>query len=229
MKRKLLPAIIAIACYPCLDATAISLSSLDGFSATSEGWKIGNLGVQPVRNAGNSFDGQPGFLTHFSDGGGANGKWLMWSDESDWLGNYTAAGVTGISFLADNQAGTALSLRIAFDGPGGWFFSGALTITDSTGGADWTPLSYTLSPGAFTHAGGSGGTGNFADTLSGVTRFEILGGAGAITYRSNGDIIDAGTSTNTVGIDTIAAVPEPTALGLLLGGSCLCAMIRRRR
>lgn len=221
--------ICAVAFGLCRDAAAISLTSVDSFSASSEGWGIGSNGTQPTRNAGAGFDGQAGFLNHFSDGSTANGRWLMWSEQTDWLGNYTSAGITGLTLEADNQAGTPLAMRIAFDGPGGWFYSGAQTVTNSTGGADWTLLSYTITSGSFTHVASSGGTGIFADTMSGVTRFEIFGGAGAIAYHSNGNTIEAGTSTNTLGIDNVTVVPEPSTLGLLLAGCSAAALIRRRR
>ncbi|MCX6972128.1 MAG: PEP-CTERM sorting domain-containing protein [Verrucomicrobia bacterium] len=73
-------------------------------------------------------------------------------------------------------------------------------------------------------------SGVFADTISGVTRFEIFGGANAITYHGGGGgIIEAGLSTNTVGIDNVAAVPEPSTLGLLVAGCGAAAVMRRRR
>ncbi len=232
MRINILPLVIGVVAFGlCRDAEAITLASVDGFGATSEGWSIGATpsATQPTRSAGVGFDGQAGFLSHFSDSNGANGKWLMFSAQADWIGNYTSAGVSGITFQADNQAGNPLAVRIAFSGPGGWFYSGAQTITNSTGAADWTLLSYTLTSGSFTYLAGSGGTGSFTDTMSGVTRFEILGGASAIVYHSNGNIIEAGLSTNTVGIDNITAVPEPATPGLLVVGWSAVAMMRRRR
>lgn len=176
--------------------------------------------------AGPGFDSAAGFLLHISDGDGANGKWLMWSDAADWQGDYLAAGVTGIRLDADNRAGSPLGLRIAFDGPGGWFVSDAQTITNSTAGEDWTELSFSLVASNFSHVGAGGGSGSFNATMSAVTRFEILGGPDSFTYRPGPDIIDAGISTNTVAIDGITAVPEPSALALL--AAPLIALRRRR-
>jgi hypothetical protein len=208
---------------------AISLASQDTFATTSEGWAIGMAGTQPSRQAGPGFDGQPGFLSHFSDSSSSNGKWLMFTGDSDWLGNYTAVGVTGINFWADEQVGTSLNLRIAFFGPGGCFYSAGQTITNSTAGPDWTLLTFTLSAANFTYAPGSGGTGIFAGTMADVTRFEIFGGSGSITFHGN-NIIDAGPSTNTIGIDQITAVPEPSAIALMFcAGGCLFIAGRRRR
>jgi hypothetical protein len=206
-------------------SAGISLSSMDNFSSSSEGWSIGGAGVQPSHNGGNGQDGNPGFLSHFSDGGGANGKWLMFTSQSDWTGDYIAAGVSGISLWAEVTAGSNLGLRIGFDGPGGWFYSEGQTVD-----AGWSQFIYLLTPDQFTYAAGSGGTASFNDTMSGVTRFEIFGGSGAVSYRSNGDLLQAGTSIATLSIDNIQVVPEPSAAALLLAAGVIATrtLLRRR-
>jgi hypothetical protein len=209
------------------DALAISTSSLDTFAATNEGWQIGGAGVQPTQVSGTGPDSQIGYLSHFSDGGASNGKWLMWNDQTRWQGDYTAAGVTGISLAANVSAGSSpVSMRIAFDGPGGWFTSAPVSV-----GGGWNTYSFSLTPAGFTHVAAGGGTGTFADTMAGVTRFEVLSGIGAVGYRSGGDIVQAGNSTNTILIDNIAAVPEPSALPLVAAGSvaAMGGLVRRRR
>lgn len=212
-------------CASSFSASAVSLLSQDLFETTSEGWVIGSRGVFPTREAGPGADGQAGFLQHFSDNSGNNGKWLMWSEQSDWLGNYISAGVTGISLFADNRAGNPLPLRIAFNGPGGWFYSSAQTITNTTAGDDWTPLSFPLTAGNFTHLGG--GTGILADTLGAVSLFEIFGGSGSVVVTGAG-FLQAGNSTNTIAIDSIVAVPEPAAWAGFLSMAAF-ALLRRRR
>ena len=206
---------------------AISTLSFDAFATTSEGWQIGSAGVQPTRNSGPGQDGAPGFLSHFSDGSGANGRWLMFSNQSEWLGNYNAAGITSINLAADNATGSPLAVRIAFDGPGGWFYSAPQTITNSTAGADWTVLSFGLAPANFTYAAGSGGTANFASTMANVARFEIFGGTGLVTFAAGGDLLRADTSSNSIRIDNISAIPEPSAFALALAGLSLAAAARR--
>lgn len=208
------------------DALAISTSSLDTFAATNEGWQIGGAGVQPTQVSGTGPDSQIGYLSHFSDGGGTQGKWLMWNDQPRWQGDYTAAGVTGISLAANVSSGSSpVSMRIAFDGPGGWFASSPVSV-----GGGWNTYSFSLIPAGFTHVAAGGGTGTFGDTMAAVTRFEVLSGTGAVGYRAGGDIVQVGNSTNTILIDSIAAVPEPSALALMAAGSvaAMGGLIRRR-
>lgn len=209
------------------DALAISISSLDTFAATNEGWQIGGAGVQPTQVSGTGPDSQIGYLSHFSDGGGSQGKWLMWNDQPRWQGDYTAAGVTGISLAANVSSGSSpVSMRIAFDGPGGWFASSSVSV-----GGGWNTYSFSLTQADFTHVAAGGGTGTFADTMAAVTRFEVLSGAGAVGYQVAGDFLQAGTSTNTILIDNIAAVPEPSTTVIALAGLACggCAMFRRRK
>lgn len=204
---------------------AISISSVDNFSSTSEGWQIGGAGTQPTRVGSAGPDSQIGFLSHFSDGGGSQGKWLMWTSQSDWTGNYSSAGVTSIGFAANVSSGTApVLMRIAFDGPGGWFFSTAQSV-----GSGWNQFTFNLDATNFTYAASSGGTATFLDTLSGVTRFEILAGSGSVTYRSGGDIVQAGNSANTILIDNIVAVPEPSAGALLISAAALMLCVQKRK
>jgi hypothetical protein len=192
-------------------SATITLSSKDDFALTSEGWSIGGAGVQPTRVASIGPDGQVGYLSHYSDSGGANGKWLMWSDDTKWQGDYTAAGVTAISLQANLTGGTTpANLRMAFNGPGGWFYSTSQSVV-----AGWNSYSFELLAENFTFTTGSPGDQSFANTLSGITRFEILAGAGGVSYASNGNLLRAGTSTHTVALDDIRAVPEPTTCGLV--------------
>lgn len=203
---------------------AISLSSLDNFSSSSEGWQIGGAGAQPSRVASAGPDSQTGFLSHFSDGSSANGKWLMWTTETEWQGNYTAAGATGIGLWANVSSGASpVNMRVAFDGPGGWFYSTAQSVSSG-----WNSYTFFLNSSNFTYATGSGGTAVFSDTMSGVTRFEILAGSGSVTYRSSGDLVQAGPSTATILLDDIAVVPEPSTGALLVTLGMVAYGYRRR-
>jgi hypothetical protein len=207
----------------------ISLSSRDTFASTNEGWRIGSAGVQPTQVAAPGPDSQVGYLSHFSDGGGSNGKWLMWSDGTQWQGDYPAAGVTGIDLWANVDSGTSpVSMRIAFGGPGGWFASDPQSVT--TG---WNNYSFPIEAGNFSSIAGSGGSGSFTDTIGGVSRFQILAGTGSLGYKAAQGVgfLQAGTSVNTILIDDISAVPEPgvIALGLAASLAGYAVMVRRNR
>ena len=207
-----------------LASAVVSMTSVDDFFASSESWQIGGAGIQPVRVASAGPDGLTGYLSHLSDGSSANGKWLMWTSHADWTGNYLSAGINGISLWTNVSSGTSpVSLRVAFDGAGGWFYSSALSI-----GSGWNAQLFSLNSANFTYAAGSGGSGLYNDTFSGVTRFEILAGGGAVSYRAGGDLLQAGTSANTILVDNITAVPEPSTLSLLAFGLSGLAMMRRR-
>ena len=203
---------------------AVSITSVDRFATDNEAWRIGGAGVQPARVALAGLDGQIGYLSHSSDGSGSSGKWLMWTEQSDWTGNYSTAGITEISLEAKVSSGTSpVNLRVAFDGSGGWFYSSILSI-----GANWDTYRFSLDPSNFTYAIGSGGTGSFAATLSSVSRFEILAGSGSVAYRGGGDLLEAGTSVNTIQFDNIRAIPEPATGSLLLLGVLLAGRRLRK-
>ena len=205
-------------------ATAqISTSSIDTFDADNEGWRVGAAGTAPAFNPGTSFNGEPGFLSHFSDGGGPNGKWLMWSEESDWTGDYTDAGVTDISLWANGVSGSDTIMWLGFDGPGGWFFTPgqALSIAD-----DWSRYEFDIEASDLIYAAGSGGTATAADTLANVTQFEIFTGPGPVSFASRGDLLRGGTSNNVIWFDNIAALPTPGTAAVLAFGGLLA---RRRR
>ncbi|MEL6798165.1 MAG: hypothetical protein AAFO89_15260, partial [Planctomycetota bacterium] len=153
-----------------------------------------------------------------------NGKWLMWTQQSDWTGDYLDAGVDGISLWADGRTGDDITFWLGFDGPGGWFFTPGQTIVTAD---DWQRFEFGLAPDSLIYASGSGGTGLAADTLSDVSRFEIFAGFGPVTYAANGDLLRAGTSNNVIWFDSIVAVPAPASAGVLAAAGL--AASRRRR
>lgn len=202
----------------------ISTNSIDTFDLDNEGWRVGNAGIAPTFNAGQSFNNQPGFLRHFSDNSGSNGRWIMWSEQSDWTGDYTAAGVNQISLWADGRTGNDIQMWLGFDGPGGWFFTPGQTIFTAD---DWKRFEFDIAASDLIYANNSGGSQIAADTLSNVTRFEIFAGSGSVSYANRGDLLRADRSNNVIWLDNIAAVPEPSSAILLLGMAVL-GLARRR-
>lgn len=212
----------------CSIAEAISLASIDTFDTDTEGWEIAGRGADPTFDNGLSFNGQPGFLTHFSDNSGPNSRWLMLSDESDWTGDYLSAGVGSISLWMDGVSGNADPIVwLGFEGPGGWFFTPGQVLPISD---DWKRYEFDVTPDSLIHSTASGGTGVAADTLAAVTQFEIFAGPGPVNYRGNGNLLEGGRSTSVINIDNIAAqpVPEPTSV-VLLGLSLSAGAVLRKR
>jgi hypothetical protein len=50
-----------------------------------------------------------------------------------------------------------------------------------------------------------------------------------VSYRSGGDLLQAGTSSNTIFIDNITVIPEPSALSLLAVGLGLLFCKRQKK
>jgi hypothetical protein len=67
--------------------------------------------------------------------------------------------------------------------------------------------------------------------MAAVARFEVFSGAGAVSYRGGGDILQAGTSTNTILVDNIAAIPEPSTwlLFLITGAGAVAWAAKNQR
>ena len=221
---------LLMAVAPYSTAMAISLGSSDTFDTDTEGWQIAGRGDNPTFDSGISFDGQPGFLTHFSDGSGPNSKWLMLSSEADWTGDYVGASVGGVSLWLDGVSGNNDPIVwLGFDGPGGWFFTpGQRLLIDD----DWKRFDFEVTPGSLIHSAASGGTGVAADTMAAVSQFEVFIGPGPVSFRSNGDLLQGGSSTSVINVDNISAqpqpIPEPTAVALATICASLWIPFRRR-
>lgn len=98
----------------------ISAGQLSDFQdGTTQGWSNGPTSPNPPVNIP---DGGPNgvgdrFLREVSAGGtGAGSRMVVFNDENEWQGDYTAANIVTISFHAKNSGTTDLSLRIAMEG-----------------------------------------------------------------------------------------------------------------
>lgn len=219
-------------------SAAITFNSVDEFETDTEGWREGNASPNPPTWTGNpGWNGEAGYLISLSDGAGSGGRQQLWTSDSDWTGNYLSPtegpAIAGVSYWADNRSGSAtdLALRVAFDGPGGWFVSDAIVLEDQIPGTnEWTRHEFDFASSNFLWVGGSGGTQVFDDTLSDVTRFQLLHSVAFPTFAANGDVLRGESIVSDLRLDGFraVAVPEPGSLAVvsLLGmGACL----RRRR
>ncbi len=114
------------------------------------------------------------------------------------------------------EAGTfgpdTINLRLAFNGPGGWFTTAAVPITNNNpGDPQWQTLTFKIIPNDLSHV--AQGNGSYTDTMSNVTRMEIFSGGNAL---SAGSLIRGESINSSLILDQIKAVPEPSSLALVM-------------
>lgn len=154
----------------------------------------------------------------------------MWNTSSDWTGDYIAAGVGSIDLWVDNRSvGTSLNLRIAFDGPGGWFSSNKQVIAAGSG---WTNLNFELDTAHFSHIAGSGGTQSFSDTMRMASNFEIFSSnlLPSLSPNDGGQHLRGDQIMADMRIDDISAlaIPEPATTAAFLGLLALSILVLRQ-
>lgn len=192
---------------------AVTLNQLETFSG-SHSWTSGNLNPNPPviqLDSGPLGAGDSALRVTSNGGSGAGGKLLVFN-ESTWTGDYVGAGVLGLALDFRNGGTTTQQVRLAFNGPGGWFVTPANPVAAFSG---WNPLLFDIRPAALVSAGGS----NAADTMGGVTELRVLH-ATAVGFKG---VAVSGSFL----LDNVRAVPEPSGASMLaLAGGLLA---RRQR
>ena len=205
-------------------ASGIAIAVTEDFSGGIGGWQEGGPSPNPPSIiTGGGPDGTD-YLQNISEGGGAGSRLAMFNTTSMWIGNYLGINATFVSLSAKNSSVSALiSLRVAFNGPGGWFASEAFSLAaDDT----WQDVLFDLSEPSMTYV--SGGTGVYSDTKSDVTNFEIFSAASTLQVGGGGSgIVRGDVMTATLGIDNIAVIPE-VSTSAFLALFALGALRRRR-
>lgn len=179
---------------------AVVLNQIEIFSAQN-GWDSGDPNPNPpslAANAGRLGSGDNA-LRVTSNGGTGPGSRLIVFNTTAWTGDYLAAGILALAADLRNSGSTSLSMRVAFDGPGGKFVSTPTVITAFSG---WVHAVFDIKPASLVSVGGS----NAAATLAGVTELRILHSS-AVSYT--GAQISSGFL-----VDNIQAVPEPAVAAL---------------
>ena len=185
-----------------LPAGAVSLGLTDSFSGgVSAGWTTGANSPNPptgVASGGPAGAGD-GFLRIDSSGASGPGGRLVVFSSGPWAGNYTAAGITGITMDVKNLGATDLSLRLYFENALTSAFS--LQAIALPAGSGWTPVRFDIQLPAL--------SGAAAATLASAVDFRVYHNPSAGVPQVSPFIAAS------LGLDNVSAVPEPGA-GLLM-------------
>lgn len=229
-KKFLTPTLLALVLFifP-RPADAITLGQVDDFQGgTTMNWLNGASAVALV-NSGGPAGANDAYIQVTATGSGMGGRLVAQnytfppSFNSQWTGNYLAAGVTAITLDLINQSAVTLSIRIAFKTEITQASSGYLSLpVILTAGSGWQHFSISITSANLTAIGGPSDYNTFFQ--NGFAEIRIINGADATNL--NGDPV-----VGQLGIDNIRAVPEPTVAALALGGLILLGgqQLRRRR
>lgn len=210
----------------CLGTTSLKAFHtpfFDDFQAgDTEGWSVGSIHPNPPMVIFD--DGPLGFGDHYLQltaiGSPASpnspGSRLLSFNNTEWSGDYLAAGFAAISVDMINFSNVDLSMRVAINGPGGYFVS--TNPIALPGGLPWSTYSFPITAADLTAEAGST---DVLLTLAAVTELRILHNPDP---RFFGSVVEA-----QIGLDNIQAIiPIPAALpaGLAMLGAM--GMMRRR-
>ena len=192
---------------------AVTLNQLETFDGV-HGWTSGAANPIPpaiLLDSGPLGAGDNSLIIKANGGTGAGGR-LFAFNQSVWTGDYLAQGIVSIAADLRNQGSTGLSIRLAFNGPGGWFVTAVAPIAQFSG---WSATVFDIRPASLTSAGGT----DASDTMAGVSEMRIL-------HSSLVDFKGAIVSSSFL-VDNLHAVPEPASIALAsLAGIFL--LIRKR-
>jgi len=212
---------------------AVSITELDDFNAPSgapnpqESWLEGSGSTTPPsQQLAGGPDGS-GFLIDSSTGISPGKRMQLWNTDQ-WTGDYLGQSISTLSLDAINLSGEGnetINLRVALNGPGGWFVTEPQVLLPETG---WQSLLFDLSPTGLVHAGQ--GDAVYDSTMSAVNRLQIIS-LEEDTFNIGGNAgLRGDTIVATLGLDNIRAgeaIPEPSGAALILIG-CVGLMRRRR-
>jgi len=138
-----------------------------------------------------------------------------------WSGDYASAGVTALRFDLNNQGPDPVALRISLFGPAASAFT---TIHEAVlpAASGWVAVTFALDEDSLVR---TSGTFTLAQTLASVAKLLIRHDPDPLSPPGEHNFVSA-----TLGIDNVAAVPEPAAGPLFaVGLAALAHALRRRR
>lgn len=187
---------------------AITLGLSENFSA-AHAWSSGAPSPNPpvvTADGGPLGAGDTALRVTSNGGNGAGGRLIVYN-QTLWTGDYTAAGILSIAADIRNAGTATLSMRMALNGPGGWFVTSAAPITAFSG---WLGQVFDVRPEILVSAGGT----DAIATLAAVSELRILHSA-AVDFRG------AKISSSFL-VDNVRAVPEPSCFfSVILAGIVL--------
>ncbi len=214
-------------------AAAPIVGQVDTFQTGSQGWIVG-FGAGPVPRTP---------LPTVTGGGpaGAGDNYLLISgtglrepfgsvsaiNDTQWTGNYLAAGVNAITMDVRNFGPSDLSLRLIVAGPFGQGPPGNIAFTTNSvfvpAGGGWTSVTFLIGP---EHLTATRGTAVGALTNAGALRLYHNPEPGFLGRDNGPPPVNARLGVDNI---TATAVPEPTTLLLLgTGLAGVVAKVRKR-
>jgi hypothetical protein len=192
---------------------AVTLGQIETFSGTHD-WNSGLPNPNPpalLADSGPLGTGDTALRVTSNGGSGAGGRLLV-INESAWTGDYTGEGIVALAMHVRNGGTTPLSMRVALNGPGGWFVTAASPVAAFSG---WNQLVFPIGAPSLVSSGGT----DAGLTLSGVTEIRILHNA-TVNHRG-------AQLSSSFQVDNIQAIPEASVPAwIALAGGFL---LRRHR
>ncbi len=192
---------IGLLVVSCGTAAGITLNQVDSFQGSTDNWARGT----EINDGGPTGTGD-GFLQVSSGSFGGRSK-LITFNQSQWTGDYVAAGVCSVSMSLKNFGSSALPIRITIrDQTGGQTTPGYSSTNPLMLPADgqWHTAQFNLTAADMTAVNPFGGTLDpFSVVLANVADFRLLS---ATAPAIVGDAISA-----QIGVDEITALPPPNS------------------
>lgn len=221
--------VVAITSALAFSSYGIVLGQVDDFQdGTAQGWTAGQvianapLNLQDIGPLGDE-DHVLAVSTNGKNTGA--GSKLVALNRSQWLGDYLAAGVTGVTVDLSTPNVVSMNVRLGLRGPGGDFVTPPAVLSAGDAGT-WDNFTFNLEPAALLGAGGT----DAALTLANVTEFRLLHNRQVSIQGEAFSSPRGGAFAATLLADNVTAVPEPLMVGrVMLAGLLGVSVLRRRQ